>query len=292
MQTFETGDSFCTIFAAWNHYTLCYLEVSIKINIRLLYGILSIILALIIAFIAIPAVTRKAASTTEIIRIAETVYAGECITESDLETVTVGNFNLPPSLATKPEDVIGTYAVTNLYPGDYVLPQKVSSTPLSSDPSLDAIPDGMMAFSVSVRSLAVGLSDKLQVDDIVRVYHYDDNQVLDPVPDIPELHFVKVLAVTDENGYDTDYEQPEIVETDKPQTASVTLLVSPLQARLLTLFENDGNIHLALVSRGNPKLAEELLQRQTDTIASIIEESLPSEDQTDEVTEESSAASE
>ena len=156
-----------------------------KINIRLLYGILSIILALIIAFIAIPAVTRKTASTTEIIRIAETVYAGECITETDLETVTVGNFNLPQSLATKPEDVIGTYAVTNLYPGDYVLPQKVSSTPLSSDPSLDAIPDGMMAFSVSVRSLAVGLSDKLQVGDIVRVYHYDDNQVLDPVPDIP-----------------------------------------------------------------------------------------------------------
>ena len=261
-----------------------------KINIRLLYGILSIILALIIAFIAIPAVTRKTASTTEIIRIAETVYAGECITETDLETVTVGNFNLPQSLATKPEDVIGTYAVTNLYPGDYILPQKVSSTPLSSDPSLDAIPDGMMAFSVSVRSLAVGLSDK--VGDIVRVYHYDDNQVLDPVPDIPELHFVKVLAVTDENGYDTDYEQTEIVETEKPQTASVTLLVSPLQARLLTLFENDGNIHLALVSRGNPKLAEELLQRQTDTIASIIEESLPSEDQTDVVTEESSAASE
>ena len=263
-----------------------------KINIRLLYGILSIILALIIAFIAIPAVTRKTASTTEIIRIAETVYAGECITETDLETVTVGNFNLPQSLATKPEDVIGTYAVTNLYPGDYVLPQKVSNTPLSSDPSLDVIPDGMMAFSVSVRSLAVGLSDKLQEGDIVRVYHYDDNQVLDPVPDIPELHFVKVLAVTDENGYDTDYEQPDLVETEKPQTASVTLLVSPLQARLLTLYENDGNIHIALVSRGNPKLAEELLKRQADVIASIIEESLPSEDQADEVTEESSAVSE
>ena len=236
--------------------------------------------------------TRKTASTTEIIRIAETVYAGECITETDLETVTVGNFNLPQSLATKPEDVIGTYAVTNLYPGDYVLPQKVSNTPLSSDPSLDVIPDGMMAFSVSVRSLAVGLSDKLQVGDIVRVYHYGDNQVLDPVPDIPELHFVKVLAVTDENGYDTDYEQPEIVETEKPQTASVTLLVSPLQARLLTLFENDGNIHIALVSRGNPNLADELLKRQADVIASIIEESLPSEDQADEVTEESSAVSE
>ena len=124
------------------------------------------------------------------------------------------------------------------------------------------------------------------------MFAFDDNQVLDPVPDIPELHFVKVLAVTDENGYDTDYEQPEIVDVEKKQTASVTLLVSPLQARLLTLFENDGNIHIALVSRGNPKLADELLKRQADVIASIIEESLPSEDQADEVTEESSAVSE
>ena len=266
-----------------------------KLNIRLLYGILSIILALIIAFIAIPAVTKKTASTTEIIRLVDTVRAGECITSEDLETVTVGNYNLPSGLATTPEEVVGTYAVTNLYPGDYVLPQKVSTTPLSSDPSLNTIPDGKMAFSVSIRSLASGLSDKLQENDIVRIYHYDDNEVLNPVPDIPELHFVKVLAVSDDNGYDTDYEQPEPIEGEKRQTASVTLLVSPLQARLLTLYENDGSIHIALVSRGNPTLATELLARQEETLTTILEEGLllePSEDDTTMVSEDSSSVPE
>lgn len=266
-----------------------------KLNTRLLYGIISIILAMIIAFIAIPVVTKKTAATAEIIRIAKTVYAGECIAADHLETVTVGNYNLPAGIATKPEDVVGTYAVTNLYPGDYILPQKVSTTPLSSDPSLNAIPDGKMAFSVSVRSLAIGLSDKLQEGDIVRIYHYDDNQVLDPVPDIPELHFVKVLAVTDQHGYDTDYEQPDILEAEKRQTASVTLLVSPQQARLLTLYENDGSIHIALVSRDNPELAEELLARQEETLTAIIEEGLSTENSEDistELTEESSSASE
>ena len=255
-----------------------------KINIRLLYGIISIILALIIAFIAIPAVTRKTASTSQIIRITDTVRTGECITAEDLETVMVGDYNLPSGIATKLEDVIGTYAVTNLYPGDYILPQKVSSTPLSSDPALDAIPDGMMAFSVSVRSLAIGLSGKLQEGDIVRIYHYEDNQVLDPVPDIPALHFVKVLAVTDENGYDTDYEQPDMMEGEKPQTASVTLLVSPQQARLLTLYENSGSIHIALVSRGNPKLADKLLARQKETLTAMIEEGLQADASVDDST--------
>ena len=261
-----------------------------KINTRLLYGILSIILAMIIAFIAIPVVTKKTASTTEIIRIAKTVYAGECIAADHLETVTVGNYNLPAGIAIKPEDVVGTYAVTNLYPGDYILPQKVSATPLSSDPSLNTIPDGKMAFSVSVRSLATGLSDKLQEGDIVRIYHYDDNQVLEPVPDIPELHFVKVLAVTDPEGYDTDYEQPDMPEAQKRQTASVTLLVSPKQARLLTLYENDGSIHIALVSRGNPKLSEELLLRQEEILTKILEEEQPQEASEENPSEESSAS--
>lgn len=257
-----------------------------KINIRLLYGILSIILALVIAFIAIPAVTRKTAATTEIIRIADTVKTGECITTDDLEVVTVGNYNLPPGLASDPEDVIGTYAATTLYPGDYILPQKVSRTPLSLDPSLNAIPDGMMAFSVSVKSLASGLSDKLQENDIVRIYHYDDNQVLNPVPDIPELYFVKVLAVTAENGYDTDFEYPDLPEGERPKTASVTLLVTPFQARLLTLYENDGSIHLALISRGNPKLAEDLLARQEEILAAASENNLSEE--ADDITTEAS----
>ena len=40
-----------------------------KMNNRFIYGILSIVLAAIIAFVAIPAVTKKTSSTCEIVRI-------------------------------------------------------------------------------------------------------------------------------------------------------------------------------------------------------------------------------
>ena len=145
-----------------------------KMNNRLIYGILSIVLAAIIAFIAIPAVTSKTSSTCEIVRMKNTVTRGTLITADDIELVEVGGFNLPDSVARKLENVTGTYAAANLYPGDYLLPDKVSSVPLSSDLVLNEIPDGKVAISITTQTLATGLSDKLQDGDIIRLYHYDD----------------------------------------------------------------------------------------------------------------------
>lgn len=75
----------------------------------------------------------------------------------------------------------GTYAAASLMPGDYILPNKVSSSPLSSDPALYSIPDGMVAISVTTQTLATALSDKLQSGDIIRFYHYnDEHEQLNP----------------------------------------------------------------------------------------------------------------
>ena len=109
-----------------------------KMNNRFIYGILSIVLAAIIAFIAIPAVTSKTSSTCEIVRMKNAVTRGTLITAEDIELVEVGGFNLPDSVARKTEDIAGTYAAADLYPGDYLLPEKVSSVPLSSDLVLNA----------------------------------------------------------------------------------------------------------------------------------------------------------
>ena len=89
-----------------------------KMNNRFIYGILSIVLAAIIAFVAIPAVTKKTSSTCEIVRMKTAVSRGTVITSADVELVSVGGFNLPDSTARKTEDVVGTYAATDLYPGD------------------------------------------------------------------------------------------------------------------------------------------------------------------------------
>lgn len=240
-----------------------------KMNNRFIYGILSIVLAAIIAFIAIPAVTSKTSSTCEIVRMKNTVTRGTLITADDIELVEVGGFNLPDSVARKLENVTGTYAAANLYPGDYLLPDKVSSVPLSSDLVLNEIPDGKVAISITTQTLATGLSDKLQDGDIIRLYHYDDENVLEPVTDIPALRFVKVLAVTDSKGLDIDYTTPPEEDEERQQTATITVLATPEQAMLLTRYENEGLLHVALINRGNAELAEELLARQDEILTTL-----------------------
>ena len=240
-----------------------------KMNNRFIYGILSIVLAAVIAFIAIPAVTSRTSSTCEIVRMKAAVTRGTLITAEDLELVEVGGFNLPDSVARRTEDVAGTYAAADLYPGDYLLPEKVSSVPLSSDLSLNEIPDGMVAISVTTQTLATALSDKLQGGDIIRLYHYDDRNELEPVSDIPELRFVKVLSVSDSKGLDVDYTRPPGEDEERQQTATVTVLASPEQAMLLTRYENEGVLHVALVSRGNVELSEELLERQAGILSAL-----------------------
>ena len=270
-----------------------------KVNSRFLYGILSILLAAIIAFIAIPTVTRKTNSKVEIIRITTALDRGDPITAKDVELAEVGGFNLPDNVATKLEDVIGTYAASSLYPGDYILSGKVSSTPLSSDLTLNAIPDGMVAISITVQSLAAGLSDKLQSGDIIRLYHYNDlSGTLNVVQDIPELKFVKVLSVSDSKGLDIDYTKQPEEDEERLQTATLTVQATPEQAILLTQYENEGMLHVALISRGNEALAKDLLNQQAEILTQLYEnedadaELNTPEETTGETTEESSAASE
>ena len=250
-----------------------------KMNNRFIYGILSIVLAAVIAFIAIPAVTSRTSSTCEIVRMKTAVTRGTLITPDDLELVEVGGFNLPDSVARRTEDVAGTYAAADLCPGDYILPEKVSSVPLSSDLSLNEIPDGMVAISITTQTLATALSDKLQSGDIIRLYHYDDNNVLEPVSDIPELRFLKVLSVSDSKGLDVDYTTPPEEDEEKQQTATITVLATPEQAMLLTRYENEGVLHVALISRGNEKLAKELLERQAEILTSLYGDGLELSDE-------------
>lgn len=243
-----------------------------KMNNRFIYGIFSIILAAIIAFIAVPAVTSKTNRTCEVVRIKNFIGRGEPITEENVELVEVGEYNMPLNVARTLQDVTGTYAASDLYPGDYILSDKVSSEPLSSDLALNAIPDGKVAISITTQTLATSLSDKLQRGDIIRLYHYDEQNLLEPVTDIPELHFLKVLSVTDADGLDIDYTTPPEEDEERQQTATITVLASPEQAMLLTRYENEGVLHVALINRGNDTLSNELLKRQDEILTALYAE--------------------
>ena len=114
-----------------------------------------------------------------------------------------------------------------------------------------------------MKSLASGLSDKLQAGDIIRIYHFKEASEA-----VPELQYVKVLAVTDSKGGDIDKTKP-VVEEEEEEQLSATVLVqaTPTQAKILTQLENDGNIHVALVFRGDAKTADELIAKQDELLS-------------------------
>ena len=58
-----------------------------KMNHRFIYGLLSIVLAAVIAFIAVPAITSKTSSTREIVRMKAAVERGALITAEDVELI-------------------------------------------------------------------------------------------------------------------------------------------------------------------------------------------------------------
>lgn len=244
-----------------------------KFNNRFIFGIISLVLAAVIAFIAIPTTISKTNGKTEIVRISQPVLKGAQITDKDVELVEVGGYNLPANIARVKEDVVGKYAVADLADGDYVLASKVSFTPITSDIQLSSIPSGKVAISLTVKTLASGLSDKLQPGDVIRVYHF-----LDAAEDIPELQFVKVLSVTDSKGVNVDNTQEPTEDEEKRQSATITVLASPEQAKIITGLENDGACHVALIARNNDKLAEELLAQQDEALLELYP---PAEDTTE-----------
>lgn len=235
-----------------------------KLNNRFIFGILSLVLAAVIAFVALPTIARQTNGKTEIVRITQPVLKGEQVTKENAEVVEVGGYNLPTNVAHSLDDVEGLYVTADLAAGDYILTSKVSSVPVSSDTALNDIPSGKVAISLTVKTLASGLSDKLQPNDIVRIYHF-----LETAEEVPELRFVKVLSVTDSDGINVDNTKEPTEDEEPQQSATITVLASPEQARIITELENDGVVHVALISRNNDQLAEDLLAEQDKTLQEI-----------------------
>lgn len=174
------------------------------------------------------------------------------ITHDMVSQVKIGGHNLPDNVQKEKENVIGKYAKYDLMAGDYVLSGKLSETPLTKSDYLYGL-DGMHhAISITIKSLAAGLSGKLEAGDIVSLIVSEAGDYRETVAP-PELQYVKVIAVTDGKGYDKEYPDNRADERELPST--ITLLVVPVQARLLTELESTGRIHCTLYTVVQRKIA-------------------------------------
>ena len=219
---------------------------------RLVIVLLCSVMALTALLLYTGSVQSEAKKIT-VVRAAYNIAKGDLITDDKLETVTIGGYNLDKSVITDKSKVAGQYAAADLFKGQLVMKAHLSDNLLSTGDKLRQLDGSRVAFSITIKSFATGVSDKLMSGDIVSVYADKDKKVTLP----PALTYVEVLSAT--TGKGTDREQRED-ETENLST--VTLLVTPEQARLLTEYENEAKIHLALVYRGDSTAAKQFLDAQ------------------------------
>ena len=193
---------------------------------RTVVGVICILLSLLICFGLTPLFNRAVSQKAEIIRVVQPIRTGDKITESMVQTVEVGGYNLPEDVLRQKESAVGKYATADLAVGDYIIPTKLSDAPDYKQQGQTVVP--------------------------------------------AELQYVEVISVTASSGYDANTGEPAADEKDdKELPDTVTLLVSPEQAKVLAELEAEGTIHLSLVYRGDRENAGKFLAAQNDILLEL-----------------------
>ena len=223
---------------------------------RIVIAGISLALALLLGIIFYANV-NSGAEKTQIVKVMSTIPKGTKITENMLKIDEVGKYNLGDVITDKSE-VIGKFAKTDLVEGDLLLKNKISDTANDSADKLSQLNGSKSAISVTVKTFADGLSDKLLSGDIVSCIITDKEETKTPA----ELNYVEVLAVTQKDGIDKQSEKKSEEDTNKENVATVTLLADKKQAEILSNSDVNDDIHLALVYRGDEKTAKKFLDEQ------------------------------
>lgn len=230
---------------------------------RTILAIIASVLALAVIFGLIPLAEDITSSDIQVVRLKSNITRGTQITAEHLEVVSVPSYALPTGALQDANSVIGKYAASQLYAGDYLSNSKISSVSISADDVLESL-DGKVAISVALSSFAGSLSGKLENGDIVRFYMTGQEGTFSP----EYLQWVKVITTTTGDGIDKDQ---IIINEDGSYSmpSSVTVLVSEEQARFLANYATGYSIHIGLIYRGDAETAQTYLDMQDERIEQL-----------------------
>ncbi|MEA4894081.1 MAG: Flp pilus assembly protein CpaB [Oscillospiraceae bacterium] len=232
------------------------------------WAIISVSLAIVIAFVLMPAMERAGTETVTIIAAAQDISEGTRIESGMLQTKECCKADLPKGAVKSSDAATGQYALMDMMQGDILIEAKIGDI-YSEDAYLNGIPDGKMAMSVELSDMAQSVSGKLRGGDVIRIYavYKDSDSPLDSSSLVDELQYVEVLAVT--NGYVQDIKGSESPEDESSGSskesksiATVTLLVNNRQAVVLSGLSETATMYSALVVRGDEIKKEAALETQ------------------------------
>lgn len=235
---------------------------------RLIIAILCILLAAIICFIIAPISVNNSTEKVSVISAKTHIPKDTVITGDMLISIDISKDSIPSSIILDADEVVGKYAKTDIYVSDFLASEKVTDKQADYNGAFTELDGTNCAISISIKSFATGLSNKLRTGDIISLIAASSENIAAEIP--PELTYLKVLSVTDNTGR----ENTEIISSDESTTnnaATVTLLVSPQQARLLAELEQTSILHATLVMRGDSEQIFPLLKKQTEILEKISE---------------------
>ena len=236
---------------------------------RTIIGIICMVLAVAITFLISPVVNNLTSDTTRVIRLAKDVKQGSPITDEDIEVVKVKTDTKPKGIIVKKNEVIGKYAASNLFAGDYFTKAKLSGEANTADDVFASLDGSKIAVSVTIDTFAAGLSGKLQNGDIISLIVTPKGETKSVIP--AELKYVKVVTTTTSGGIDNDsVVKNEDGSYELPST--ITVLVNERQAKLLALYEKNADMQVALVYRGDKKTANKFLAKQNEYFGGKVNE--------------------
>jgi pilus assembly protein CpaB len=149
----------------------------------------------------------------------------------------------PPGAAAHIEDVIDRNTQMNLVKDEAVTENKL--TPRGAGRGMaPSLPEGMGAFTIQTPNIAVGVAGFIlpgnKVDVLLTTSGIGPKEVDGGASTMTLLHSIEVLAV------DQQVDAPNSNKVDVNKMRSVTLLVTPKQARKLDLGQSKGTLHLLL----------------------------------------------
>ena len=228
---------------------------------RTVIGVICMVLAVVMTFAVAPLVNRLTSDTSEAIRLAKDVKQGVQITAEDLESVTVKTDSIPAGVVNEGTKIIGKYAASKLYAGDYLFEDKLTGEANTANDAFASLDGTKLAMSVTIDTFAAGLSGKLENGDVVSMVVLDKNTGKATIP--ASLKYMKVITTTTSGGIDQDMVvKNEDGSFEIPST--VTLLVNGDQAKLLAKYDADNVMTVALVYRGTPENAKKFLDTQDE----------------------------
>lgn len=212
---------------------------------RIFIGGVSLVLAVLIAFVVVPVVNKLTTKTIKVVRVKEDVGMGTQLTEDMLELVEIGNINLPSQPATDFKQVKDLFVTVDLKAHDVLYGNKLTNKLVIPENKIRKMNAGESAYTIQIKD---SYRSRLLPNDIVTFYTFDKEG---NARIVEELKYVSVVTTTTADKVDILY-STQVAKDGKSLVAdTITFILDKTQVQKLMTLEHSGNFKMALIYRGD-----------------------------------------